>query len=48
MVQASEFKSEVILSETFPFAAGPFGFVMANWTLHFIKEREQYLRDVYA
>ncbi len=48
MVEASQFKTETVVSETFPASAGPFGFVMANWTLHFVKEREQYLRDVYA
>ena len=25
----------------------PVEFVMANWTLHFVKERKQYIQDIY-
>ena len=32
-----------IFSETFPSAYGPFDVVLANWTLHFVDQRDQYL-----
>lgn len=47
MYDRSRLKERVLLSETFPKAHGPFDMVLANWTLHFIGEREAYLRDVY-
>lgn len=37
-----------ILSDRFPPEHGPYRLVTANWTLHFIKEREDYLRDIHA
>lgn len=47
MVRASKLKDFVIHSDQFPSEKGPFDFVCANWTLHFIDEREKYLRDIY-
>jgi 2-polyprenyl-3-methyl-5-hydroxy-6-metoxy-1,4-benzoquinol methylase len=26
---------------------GPYDVVLANWTLHFVAEREQYIKDIY-
>ena len=40
-------KINYIESESFPSQEGKFQLVTANWTLHFIKEREAYLRDIY-
>jgi SAM-dependent methyltransferase len=37
-----------ILSDRFPSERGPYRLVTANWTLHFIKQREEYLRDIHA
>ena len=37
-----------ILSDRFPPEHGPYRLVTANWTLHFIKHREGYLRDIHA
>ena len=37
-----------IRSDRFPPEHGPYRLVTANWTLHFIKEREDYLRDIHA
>lgn len=36
------------LSDSFPEDLGPFRLITANWTLHFIRERETYLRAIYA
>ena len=45
MYDASKHQDRVTLSNSFP--AGEWDVVMANWTLHFINEREQYLKDIY-
>ncbi|WP_325293282.1 class I SAM-dependent methyltransferase [Thiocapsa sp.] len=37
-----------ILSDKFSSEHGPYRLVTANWTLHFIKQREAYLRDIHA
>merc|ERR1712232_210217 len=37
----------LVESRCFPGHLGPFEVVVANWTLHFIKERKAYLHDVY-
>jgi tRNA (cmo5U34)-methyltransferase len=42
----SKFKSFIDLSETFP-KDWRANFVMANWTLHFVDERKQYIEDIY-
>ena len=47
MLARSRVKENLIHSETFPKKYGPFDLVLANWTLHFIKEREAYLHDIY-
>jgi trans-aconitate methyltransferase len=44
----SRVKKNLILSSTFPKEHGPFDLVLANWTLHFVKEREKYLSDIFA
>lgn len=45
MIEKSLHKDKIILSEKFPVM--PVEFVMANWTLHFVKERKQYIQDIY-
>lgn len=47
MVAASAYPDRIILSEKFPIPQGPFDMVLANWTLHFIKEREDYIFDIH-
>lgn len=47
MKEVSAHAERVILSDRFPVSHGPFDMVLANWTLHFIAEREAYLRDIY-
>ena len=37
----------LIESSTFPSNAGPFDVVVCNWTLHFIKNKQDYLADIY-
>jgi len=46
MLAQSSVKENLIHSETFPKQHGPFDMVVANWTLHFIPERNRYLRDI--
>lgn len=48
MLDRSIVKENLILSECFPADAGPFDMIIANWTLHFIGEREAYLRDIFT
>lgn len=36
----------LIQSDNFPVEHGPFDVVIANWVLHFIKDREQYLETI--
>lgn len=45
MIEQSMFKKDVILSETYPNIKADM--VMANWTLHFVKERYEYIRLIY-
>lgn len=45
MYESSKHRDRVILGEQFP--SGEWDIVLANWTLHFINEREQYLKDIY-
>ncbi len=47
MLGRSRVQENLILSQTFPKEHGPFDIVIANWTLHFVDEREAYLRDIY-
>lgn len=37
----------LIETANFPQHSSPFDVVMCNWTLHFIEEREEYLKDVF-
>jgi SAM-dependent methyltransferase len=46
MVNTSKYPDRVILSKSFP-TEKKWDVVLANWTLHFINEREEYLRDIY-
>lgn len=46
MLARSFDQASLIQSEQFPFEHGPFDVVIANWVLHFIKDREAYLRDI--
>lgn len=46
MLARSFDKATLIQSDRFPVEKGPFDVVIANWVLHFIPEREQYLRDI--
>jgi SAM-dependent methyltransferase len=46
MFDNSKYQAFIKISETFPTEWHP-EFVMANWTLHFVNERKQYITDVY-
>lgn len=46
MLSRSFDKAVLIESEEFPVEHGPYDVVIANWVLHFIKDREQYLEDI--
>ena len=37
----------LVESSTFPTKTGPFDVVICNWTLHFIKNKHDYLVDIY-
>jgi len=45
MIDNSLNKERIILSEKFPNIQSDL--VLANWTLHFVEERKQYIQDVY-
>lgn len=45
MLDQSLHKERIILSDKFP--KMPCEFVMANWTLHFVKQRKEYIQDIY-
>ncbi|MBY0429403.1 MAG: methyltransferase domain-containing protein [Alphaproteobacteria bacterium] len=47
MKAASAFSDRIILSERFPSELAPFDAVLANWTLHFINNRESYIQDIF-
>ena len=47
MLRQSRVQKNLIHSESFPKAHGPFHVVVANWTLHFVNEREEYLTDIF-
>ncbi|THB73370.1 MAG: methyltransferase domain-containing protein [Gammaproteobacteria bacterium] len=40
-------KIKYIQSNDFPSEQGPFGLITANWTIHFIKQRYEYLENMY-
>lgn len=46
MLSRSFDKALLIESEKFPVEQGPYDVVIANWVLHFIKDREDYLQDI--
>lgn len=46
MLAHSRVKENLIESDVFPSHLGPFDLVLANWTLHFVEERESYMRDI--
>lgn len=46
MIKSSKYPDLTILSNNFP-VDKEYDVVLANWTLHFINEREEYLRDIY-
>lgn len=45
MVEHSVMKERVIISDNFP--EGTWNLVLLNWTLHFIRDKEKYLIDIY-
>jgi len=47
MLDHSRIKERLLLSDTLPTEPAPYDLVLANWTLHFIEERERYLADIY-
>ncbi len=47
MAAASAHPDRIIISEKFPLDKAPFDMVIANWTLHFIATREDYMRDIF-
>ncbi len=46
MIEQSSNPDRVIHSHVFPTTGGPFDLVTANWTLHFIEERDEYIRTI--
>lgn len=46
MLERSRVKENLIRSDVFPKNGEPFHMVVANWTLHFIPDRESYIRDI--
>lgn len=46
MINSSKYSDRVILSKSFP-TEKQWDVVLANWTLHFVNQREEYLRDIY-
>lgn len=46
MIEHSRLKERVFHSSEFPKEQAPFDMVLANWTLHFIRERESYIKDI--
>ena len=39
--------SYLVHRDTFPTDLGPYNVVISNWTLHFIKDKQSYLTDIY-
>lgn len=47
MLQRSSLREATLVhAERFPSELGPFALVLANWTLHFVKERRPYLQEI--
>ncbi len=47
MLSHSKVKDRVVLSDTLPAEFGPYDLVLANWTLHFIEARQEYLASIF-
>lgn len=47
MIDNSMHKDRVINSTTLPVLEKPYDVVIANWTLHFVKERKEYIESIY-
>lgn len=47
MINSSKYPDKVTLSNGFPVDKGPYDVILANWTLHFVSEREKYIKDMY-
>jgi trans-aconitate methyltransferase len=45
MIDQSKYKDKII--QSFEFPVGSYDVVMANWTVHFIKEKEKYLTSIF-
>ena len=45
MINKSLHKERIICSDELP--AGPYKLVLMNWTLHFMQDKEKYLKDIY-
>lgn len=48
MIQNSKYKEKIFFSDSFPKDKKYFDIIIANWTLHFINKRKQYIKDVYS
>jgi SAM-dependent methyltransferase len=46
MLERCRVQERLFHSDSFPKEAAPFDMVLANWTLHFIDERKDYLNDI--
>ncbi len=46
MIAQSGVPDKVIYSQLFPESKAPFDLVTANWTLHFIEDRHEYIRSI--
>ena len=46
MIEKSYQETTLIYDDCFPTGYGKFDIIMANWTLHFIRDRERYLQDI--
>ncbi len=46
MLDRSFNKATLLYSEKFPVDSGPFDVIIANWVLHFIEQRDEYLRTI--
>lgn len=47
MLDHSKVAERLVLSDTVPAEFGPYDLVLANWTLHFIEAREEYLAGIF-
>lgn len=47
MAAASAHPDRIIISDRFPVDQAPFDMVIANWTLHFIPTRADYMHDIF-